>query len=158
MSFLVYLDHTMISMFYNDVQFLRSCEVEAFEVNYSINRHNYKMGYYLADGIYPSWATFVKTIGQPQGNKRKYFAKAQEAACKDVECAFGVLQARFAIIRGQARIWDIKALGYIMKACITMHNMIIEDKGEVDVEEHFDDEEDNVRVSHHHTPDLLEFI
>jgi len=42
------------------------------------------MGYYLADGIYPSWATFVKTIQQPQGNKRKYFAKAQEA-CKQNE-------------------------------------------------------------------------
>jgi hypothetical protein len=38
-----------------------------------------------------------------------------------------------------------------MKACIIMHNMIIEDEREVDAE-------DNVQVSHHHTPDLLEFI
>jgi hypothetical protein len=37
-----------------------------------------------------------------------------------------------------------------MKACIIMHNMIIEDEGDVDPEECFDDEE-NVRVSHHHT-------
>ena len=49
------------------------------EVNFSINGHEYKMGYYLADGIYPSWTTFVKTISAPQGNKRKYFAAAQEA-------------------------------------------------------------------------------
>jgi hypothetical protein len=45
-----------------------------------------------------------------------------------------------------------------MKACIIMHNMIIEDEGDVNLEEHFDDEEENVRVSHHHTSDLLEFI
>jgi hypothetical protein len=43
------------------------------------------MGYYLADVIYPSWATFVKTIPEPRGNKKKYFAKAQESCRKDVE-------------------------------------------------------------------------
>jgi hypothetical protein len=86
------------------------------------------MGYYLANGIYPLWATFVKTIPEPQGNKRKYFAKAQEAVRKDVERAFGVLQSRFAIVRGPARFWDQETLGDIMKACIIMHNMIVEDK------------------------------
>ncbi|MCH1922784.1 transposase, partial [Shewanella sp. A3A] len=71
----------------------------------------------------------MKTIPEPHGNKRKYFAKAQEAVRKDVERAFGVLQARFAIVRGPARHWDEKTLGYIMKACVIMHNMIIEDEG-----------------------------
>jgi hypothetical protein len=52
---------------------------------------------------------------------------------------------------------DIETLGYIMKACIIMHNMIIEDEDEVDPEERFDDRK-NVRVSHHHTPDLIEII
>lgn len=86
------------------------------------------MGYYLADGIYPRWATFVKTISQPLGNKRKYFAKGQEATRKDVERAFGVLEARFAIIRGPARFWDKETLREIMTACVIMHNMIIEDE------------------------------
>ena len=86
------------------------------------------MGYYLADGIYPQWSTFVKTIPAPQGNKRKLFARKQEGARKDVERAFGVLQARFAIVRGPARFWDQEDLWYILTACVIMHNMIVEDE------------------------------
>ena len=62
------------------------------------------MGYYLADGIYPSWTTLVKTISRPMGNKNKYFAKAHEASRKDVERAFGVIQSKFAIVRGSAHM------------------------------------------------------
>jgi hypothetical protein len=65
--------------------FAKLAEGKAPEVNYSVNGHQYTMGYYLADGIYPEWATFVKTIPKPQGKKKKYFAKRQEGARKDVE-------------------------------------------------------------------------
>ncbi|CAM8929538.1 unnamed protein product [Rhodiola kirilowii] len=98
------------------------------EVNYTINGHNYNMGYYLTDGIYPEWATFVKTIPRPQGDKRKLFSKYQESQRKDVERAFGVLQSRFAIVRGPARFWDKGDLGKIMRTCIIIHNMIVEDE------------------------------
>jgi hypothetical protein len=70
------------------------------QVEYIVNGNKYTMGYYLADGIYPAWATFVKAFQNPQGNNKLHFTKAQEAARKDVERAFGVLQARFAIVRG----------------------------------------------------------
>uniref|UniRef100_A0A453KBU7 DDE Tnp4 domain-containing protein n=1 Tax=Aegilops tauschii subsp. strangulata TaxID=200361 RepID=A0A453KBU7_AEGTS len=66
--------------------------------NYTVNGHDYTMGYYRADGIYPSWSTFVKTISDPKIKKHIFFAKAQEACRKDIERAFGVLQARFAIV------------------------------------------------------------
>jgi hypothetical protein len=101
---------------------------EAPEVSYTINGHNYDMGYYLADGIYPSWSTFVKTKKLAANLKDKNFAKAQESQRKDVERAFGVLQARFAIVRGPARLWDEATLRDIMTACVIMHNMIIEDE------------------------------
>ncbi|CAL5439441.1 unnamed protein product [Camellia sinensis] len=103
-------------------------------VHYTINGHNYDMGYYLADGIYPQWATLVQTISSLQGAKRQHFATMQESARKDVERAFGVLQSRFAIIGGAVRFWDSKMLANIMKTCIILHNMIVEDERE----EHLD--------------------
>lgn len=97
-------------------------------MNFEVNGYVYTMGYYLADGIYPSWSTFVKTIRNLTSNKTAYFAKAQEIARKDVERAFGVLQSRFSIIHGPARFWDQQTLWHIMTACVIMHNMIIEDE------------------------------
>ncbi|XP_028122249.1 uncharacterized protein LOC114319439 [Camellia sinensis] len=104
--------------------------------NYTINNHAYTMGYYLADGIYPRWATIVKTISQPQGAKRQLFARMQEACRKDVERAFGVLQARFNIVSVPARGWSDEDLYYIMKTCIILHNMIIEDERDIPENEH----------------------
>ncbi|XP_072076766.1 uncharacterized protein [Arachis hypogaea] len=55
------------------------------EVNYTINGNNYTMRYYLADGIYPKWTTFVKSISKSQVEKRKLFTQYQEGQRKDVE-------------------------------------------------------------------------
>jgi hypothetical protein len=78
--------------------------------------------------MYPSWSTFVKTIPEPQGNKKKYFATTQEAYRRDVERVFGVLQSQFTIFRGLAWFWDEDALRKIIRACIIIHDMIIEDE------------------------------
>ncbi|XP_024630897.1 uncharacterized protein [Medicago truncatula] len=119
----------------NDINVLNQSDVfnnvmqgRAPEVHFSVNRTEYNMGYYLSDGIYPEWATFVKSIPMPQGDKRKLFAQHQEGARKDIERAFGVLQSRFAIIRNPARSWHLDALKRIMGRCIILHNMIVEDK------------------------------
>nr|XP_023884048.1 uncharacterized protein LOC111996320 [Quercus suber] len=130
-------------------------------VNYSINGHDYTMGYYLADGIYLSWSTFVKTIRAPQGKKNSLFATTQESTRKDVERAFGVLQARFAIVRGPACLWKTEDLDYIMKACIILHNMIIEDERDANGAEDFDYEQvpESIptTVSHERTEEFSQF-
>ncbi|XP_024004963.1 uncharacterized protein LOC112082100 [Eutrema salsugineum] len=95
---------------------------------YWVNGHKYKMGYYLTDGIYPKWAAFIPTIPLPQDDKASLFATTQESARKDVERAFGVIQARFAIVRNPALFWDKEKIGNIMRASIILHNMIVENE------------------------------
>jgi hypothetical protein len=65
--------------------FSRLVSDNALACNYTINGHEYNMGYYLADGIYLEWATLVKTILNPETRAEAEFAKAQEAALKDIE-------------------------------------------------------------------------
>ncbi|XP_024008092.1 uncharacterized protein LOC112084047 [Eutrema salsugineum] len=101
---------------------------KAPKVNYFVNGRQYHLAYYLTDGIYPKWATFIQSISRPQGDKACFFAKRQEATRKDVERAFGVLQARFAIVKNPALMWDKVKIEKIMRACIILHNMIVEDE------------------------------
>ena len=112
--------------------FARLVSGDAPTCNYKVMNNEYSMGYYLTDGIYPEWATLVKSIkeknGVPLTRKEANFTRAQEKARKDIERAFGILQARFAIVRGPARFWDKKTLQDIMTCCVILHNMILEDE------------------------------
>ncbi|XP_052137304.1 uncharacterized protein LOC127755649 [Oryza glaberrima] len=98
-------------------------------VQFTVNGHEYNLGYYLADGIYPEWATLVKSIKHPQLEKDKLYAQRQESARKDVECAFGILKARFKVVATPTNLWKQAEISNIMTACIIMHNMIVEDEG-----------------------------
>uniref|UniRef100_A0A0D3AWT0 Uncharacterized protein n=1 Tax=Brassica oleracea var. oleracea TaxID=109376 RepID=A0A0D3AWT0_BRAOL len=64
---------------------------QAPQVTYSVNGREYHLAYYLTDGIYPKWTTFIQSISLPQGSKAVLFAQRQEAVRKDVERAFRVL-------------------------------------------------------------------
>ncbi|XP_022545844.2 uncharacterized protein LOC106355163 [Brassica napus] len=97
-------------------------------VQYLVNGHQYGLPYYLTDGIYPRWSTFIQSISNPQSPEAQLFAKVQESTRKDVERAFGVLQARFAIVKNPAILWDKTQIGMVMRTCIILHNMIVENE------------------------------
>ncbi|XP_070679206.1 uncharacterized protein [Malus domestica] len=114
---------------------------------YWVNVHKCKGPYYLADGIYPRWSTFVKTVPHLQSEKEKHFAKCQEGCRKDMERCFGILQARWAIVRATTRMFDVEDLRSIMMTCIILHNMIVEDGYDYDaVDEYKSDSMNNSRT------------
>lgn len=96
--------------------------------SYSIRGTPRSMGYYLADGIYPRWPTFVQTFSQPDTPMKRLFAKKQEARRKDVERAFDVLQARWHILTRPSTLWFREDMAVIVRACVILHNMIVEDQ------------------------------
>jgi len=129
----------------NDINVLQKSPVfsaylkgKAAPLSFTVNGHTYDMGYYLADGIYPNWLAFVKTISHPLDMKASHFAKEQKKARKDTECCFGVLQSRWAIVRGPAYGWNREQIRDILTACIIMHNMIIEDEGKLAENTYYD--------------------
>lgn len=59
--------------------------------------------------------------------KQKLFDERHEAARKDVEGAFVVLQACFAFFSTSMSSLDKDMMRKIMMVCIIIHNMIVED-------------------------------
>lgn len=121
----------------NDISILKRSPIfhqltnnDSPDVEFKVNGNAYTMGYYLADGIYPDYATLIKTMKAPSSPKEKLFAKRQEAVRKDVERAFGVLKKKFAILQIGTRLHYLEDLSNVMLACIIMHNMIIEDESQ----------------------------
>jgi hypothetical protein len=104
-------------------------------IQFNVNNHEYTIGYYLVDKIYPEWATIVKTKSHPVNAKDQTFATTQESARKDVERVFDVLRSKFRIIQNPYRLWSLHDMNTIMRACIILHNMILEDERHIDINE-----------------------
>jgi hypothetical protein len=107
-------------------------------VNFMVNGHKYNKGYYLADSIDPSWSVFIKGIPLPQSEKHQLFTNAQAAWHKDVECAFGVLKYRSNIIAVPGHSYSQHTFGWIMCACVILHNMIIDDECDANLDETYE--------------------
>ncbi|KAJ9553913.1 hypothetical protein OSB04_017958 [Centaurea solstitialis] len=105
-------------------------EDKAPDSSFVANNTHYNHGYYLADGIYPEWTTFVKAFRYPHDDERRiHFKERQESARKDIERTFATLQSKWHMVKRPARVWTRTKLQEIMYTCIILHNMIREDEG-----------------------------
>jgi hypothetical protein len=100
---------------------------------FTVNGHTYQRPYWLADGIYPKYSVFVKTIPSTANAKEAHFAKAQESRRKDVERLFGMLQARWHILTSPCRLWSKDAMKDVVLTCCILHNIILESEMHNDV-------------------------
>ncbi|XP_021991246.1 protein ALP1-like [Helianthus annuus] len=120
----------------NDINVLQQSPLFLTERNgtapkcpFYVNNHLYKRGYYLTDGIYPTWYVFVKSFPYPHIVKEKKFKRQHEAERKDVERAFGVLKAKWHILYRPMRATSVKKIRMVVYVCIIMHNIILKDDG-----------------------------
>ena len=84
-----------------------------------------RQAYLLCDSIYPEWPLFSKPIQNTNVRKERKYSRIQEAARKDVERLFGVVQSRFEILRRELRKWELDDVVTIANACMILHNLIV---------------------------------
>ena len=99
---------------------------KAPKVTLVVNGQQFDFAYWLADGIYPEHACLVKTVRNPSTRKSKLFAEKQKGVPKDIEREFGILQRRFHVLTKPCELWDRHAMAIIIRACVILHNLIID--------------------------------
>ncbi|KAG7373891.1 plant transposon protein [Nitzschia inconspicua] len=129
---------------FNQSPFLRSLtdgvfnELESDVVPYSIGDEIFDKMFVLVDGIYPRYSRFVKTLKQPVSQSEQRFAKWQEAARKDIERAFGVLQAKFQAVARPIHTLRLEEIGAMVTTCLVLHNICVSDRIMGDVHARYD--------------------
>ena len=74
-----------------------------------------------------SYVCFVRQdCVETKHTTQKLFAAKQEAKRKDIERAFGILQARFHVLTSGCRLWDREAMALVIRTCVILHNLIID--------------------------------
>lgn len=77
---------------------------------------------------------FVHTVAFPTTRKERCLEKRQEGQRKDVERAFGFLKANSHLLEQPARFWSVKRMRLVIRACIVLHNMTVEERVKIDEE------------------------
>ncbi|PLW52715.1 hypothetical protein PCANC_15994 [Puccinia coronata f. sp. avenae] len=102
-------------------------EENAAQVTFEINQKRFQSAYYLCNGIYPSWGSFIKSIPNASDLATKHFNSVQEAFRKDIERAFGSLQSKWHILTSPICNWYQDNIEQIVLCCIILHNMMVEE-------------------------------
>ena len=103
-------------------------EERAGIVPFDIGGEQFNRLFALVDGIYPRYSRFVKGIQVPLTHSEKAYTAWQEAARKDIERAFGVLQSRFQIMARPFQSHSLIKISNTAAACLIMHNMCVSDR------------------------------
>lgn len=104
-------------------------ERQANVVPYSINGvDDFNELFLLVDGIYPKYSRFVKGIKDPINQAEKSYTAWQEACRKDIERAFGNLQAKWKWIASPILLLDTKSITRRVSTCVILHNMCVSDR------------------------------
>ncbi|XP_038693799.1 uncharacterized protein LOC119991525 [Tripterygium wilfordii] len=113
-SYDLWIWHAFFSMAgsHNDITILRHSHIfddfirgRTPNVPFIVNGSVYHTPYYLTDGIYPQYAALMQSIPHPHTPVEQVFARTHESVRKDVERAFGVLQAKWGITKGPVRYY-----------------------------------------------------
>ena len=68
----------------------------------------------------------IESFCEDSTKKETTFAGWQEAAQKDVECTFGVLQSKWQLFGSPVEMWDKVCIHDMVISCIILQNMMVQ--------------------------------
>ncbi|KAI2502215.1 Plant transposon protein [Fragilaria crotonensis] len=96
-----------------------------------------------------SWKGMFQDHSECDDCNAEIFVTAQEAKRKDIERAFGILQARFHILSCPCRLWNRRAMDTVMRTCVILHNLIIDYSREHNIDGDYLNDDANYDPMHH---------
>ncbi|CAM9914719.1 unnamed protein product [Pylaiella littoralis] len=80
--------------------------------------------YLIVDNGYHKWRTLIEPTKYPITEEDIRFSGRLESVRKDVECFFGILKARFRILKLAMTYQKQERLDYVFFTCCILHNML----------------------------------
>lgn len=102
-----------------------------FNMNLSMQFHlllgvtSRQLRYFLASSIYPTGPIFVLPIHDAPTEGQRWFSTAQEGTRKYIERFFGVMQARFRILRRESELWSGANLVCVTEVSVIIHSLLV---------------------------------
>ena len=113
-------------------------ERDAKVVPYKIGTQEFQSLYLLADGIYPAYSRFVRSIRQPITEQEQQFAKWQESCRKDIERMFGVMKIKWKFLAHPIEMGDLDKIASRVYTIMVLHNMNVSERVMGDVRTRYD--------------------
>ena len=85
----------------------------------------YQGVWFVVDNGYLAWSCTVPPVKDGTTYEVIRFSEWLESMRKDVECAFGILKGRFAILRYGLRFASITKCDQVWLTCCALHNMLL---------------------------------
>jgi hypothetical protein len=117
-----------LSPFLDALRSGKFAQIESLVVPHEIGLEEFMFLYILVDGIYPKYSRFVKGMKEPITRKETIMTSWQEGARKDIERAFGILQAKFQWIARPIHLHNLTDISNRVAACLILHNMLVSDR------------------------------
>ena len=102
-------------------------------------KNTYRGAWVMCDGGYHKFRYMQCPLKYSSSDAIKVWSGAVESARKDVECIFGLLKARFSILKKPFQYQTVEQVDNAVVSCMILHNMLLSVNGWEDI---FDEDRD----------------
>ena len=85
----------------------------------------YQGAWFIVDNGYLDWSCAVPLMKHPISYEQIKFSEWIESMRKDIECTFGILKHRFAILKNGIRLGSIQQCDQVWLTCCALHNRLL---------------------------------